>query len=62
MKKIAVNFHLGERVIIGELGVSGKVSAIHVYIFGVEYQVRYFDHCELRIENFQADELTLEGE
>lgn len=57
MIKKEFEFDLGERVLIEEINVKGRVIAFYVTQGNIEYKVRYFDNCECMDSYFYYDDL-----
>lgn len=55
---IETKFEIGDKVVINELNVAGKVVAFY-YDIQLEYKVRYFDSGDLNHIFFLEDELEV---
>lgn len=55
---IETKFEIGDKVVINELNIAGKVVAFY-YDIQLEYKVRYFDSGDLNHIFFLEDELEV---
>lgn len=54
---IAIDFSIGDRVMVKDIEATGTVYAVMVSRDGIEYQVKWFSNSDRKSEWFRAAEL-----
>jgi len=54
---VELEFAIGSKCVIREIGEKGLVYACHIGKSGIEYEVKWFSNCDRKSDWFRAEEL-----
>lgn len=57
MHTVELKFKIGEKVSILEIGRPGRIEAVEIHCYGIQYKVAYWDNAERRSTWLYEEEL-----